>query len=72
MKEALKIILMMLPYMLDWVDSYIKERKRKQRQEARDALHANPGAWTADHFGGELYKLDDNKRLPGGTSKADD
>jgi len=63
-KMVMKIILMCLPYLLDWLDSYLKKRARQAREEQRDALRKNPGAWAANHFDGKLHQLDASGKMP--------
>ena len=63
-KTIAQIVLLALPYLLDWVDSYLKARKRREREEQRNALRENPGAWAADHFNGKLHQLDASGKMP--------
>ena len=52
---------MVLPYLLDWIDDRVRERKRKERQAKRDEAKSDPGGTFAGHFGGRVLadKTDD-------------
>ena len=52
MKSFLKIVIMALPYLLDWIDDRMRERKRKQRQEKRDEAAKDPGSMFSSEFAG--------------------
>ena len=58
MKNLLKIIVMLLPYLLDWIDDRMRERRRKERQARREKAQDDPGGAFADHFGGRLQPAD--------------
>ena len=59
MKNLLKIIIMVLPYLLDWIDDRMRERKRKERQAKREKAQDDPGGAFADHFGGRVRPVED-------------
>ena len=52
MKNFLKIVIMALPYLLDWIDDRVRERKRKKRQAKRDEAKSDPANSFDQHFGG--------------------
>ena len=52
MRNLLKIITMVLPYLLDWSDDRVRERKRKKRQEKRDEAAKDPGSMFSSEFAG--------------------
>ena len=58
MKNLLKIIIMVLPYLRDWIDDRMRERKRKERQAKRDEAKSDPANSFADHFGGRVQPAD--------------
>ena len=53
MKNFLKIIIMVLPYLLDWIDDRMRERRSKERQAKRDEAKSDPGKTFSTHFGGK-------------------
>lgn len=51
---GIKLILLLLPRLLDWVDDLVRKRQRKKRQRKRDEAARNPGSAMADHFSGGM------------------
>lgn len=72
MKNLLKIVVMLLPYVLDWIDDYMRERKRAERQAKRDKANDNPAAAFADHFGDGVQPVEGKAGDAAATGKADD
>ena len=58
MKNLLKIVVMLLPYLLDYINKRVRERRRKERQAKRDEAKNDPGGAFADHFGGRVQPTD--------------
>ena len=59
MKNLLKIIIMVLPYLLDWIDDRMRERRRKERQAKRDEAKGDPASSFTQHFGGRVRPVED-------------
>ena len=52
MKNLLKIVIMALPYLLNWIDDRMRERRRKERQAKRDEAAKDPGSMFSSEFAG--------------------
>lgn len=50
--QIIKLLILLLPKLIDLVESFVKKRKREKRQRKRDEAAGDPGAAFDKHFDG--------------------
>lgn len=70
-RSILHIIATALPHLISAINRVVRERKRKQRQEKRDAAAKDPGSMFSSEFAGGRVLADESDIDAASTDKAD-